>query len=141
VIQMGRSCLQLGAASDTAVHRRKLRHVSKVYDWLRNGFNNQRVLSLTALSLIKAISVGQAPRSDWARIRAEIQGVKRLLPECTTRHVRRDANKMAHILAQKALRPQECVVMRLNVPEFVRRRVDVEALEGEGGPQSCNSFG
>jgi hypothetical protein len=61
--------------------------------------------------------------------------VKTLLPH----HVRRDANKIAHMLFPKALQSQECVVMRLNAPEFVRRQVDVEALEGAGGPQSCNS--
>jgi hypothetical protein len=69
------------------------------------------------------------------------QGVKRLLLECTTRHVHRDANKIAHMLAQMALQSRECVAMRLNAPEFVRRQVDVEALEGAGGPQSCNSVG
>jgi hypothetical protein len=63
--------------------------------------------------------------------------VKRLLPECTTRHVRRDANKIAHMLAQMALQSCECV-MRLNAPVFVCRQVDVEALEGADGPQSCN---
>jgi hypothetical protein len=91
------------------------------------------------LTLTKALTACQEPRSGWAGIIGETQGVMRLLPECTVRHVRCQANQVAHLLAQRALQSRECVVMRLSTPECVRRQVDIEACVGGSDPQVCNS--
>jgi hypothetical protein len=53
-----------------------------------------------------------------------------LLPACNFRHIRREANQVAHDLVQKALRQQECVVMHYNVSSCVRVLIKEEALGG-----------
>jgi hypothetical protein len=54
--------------------------------------------------------------------------------------IRREANKVAHELAQRAMKKQEYVVTRLNAPECIQRQIVIEAAEGVGDPQTCNSL-
>jgi hypothetical protein len=55
------------------------------------------------------------------------------------RHIRREANLVAHELCQLASTQQRCVVMRLNAPERVREIIAREAPEGVVTETSCNS--
>jgi hypothetical protein len=41
----------------------------------------------------------------------EIRAATQLLSDCKMNHVRREANEVAHDLAQRALKQRECVVM------------------------------
>jgi hypothetical protein len=68
-------------------------------------------------TLVKAIKDRSESRASWAGLIEEIRGVIALLLGSQVKHVRRDANKAAHSLAQRALRSHGWVVMRLSVPE------------------------
>jgi hypothetical protein len=55
------------------------------------------------------------------------------------RHIRPEANTVAHRLAQEAIKKQQCVVMRLRGPPWVQDLVRKEApVQGATDP-SCNS--
>jgi hypothetical protein len=56
--------------------------------------------------------------------------VAQLLPECRFVHVRREANQVAHELAQLAMRKRQAVVMRFNVPPDIQSLVDRETPTG-----------
>jgi hypothetical protein len=55
----------------------------------------------------------------------EIRAAYQLLPDYKMNHVRKEANEVAHVLAQRALKHHECVVKRFNAPECVHRRLEV----------------
>jgi hypothetical protein len=82
------------------------------------------------LGLIKAMGANLTPRSDWAGIIAEIQATRNLLSGSTIGHVCREANKVAHELAQRAMKNQVCVVMRLNAPDCVRCQLEEKGSRG-----------
>jgi hypothetical protein len=86
------------------------------------------------LALIKAVDASPSSRSAWAGIVDEIRAARNLLPECTMNHIRREANKVAHGLAQRAMSRRECVVMRHAAPDCVRNQLDVEAVQGVDCP-------
>jgi hypothetical protein len=81
-----------------------------VAEWVRQP----TCFEADCLTLTKALTECHEPRSAWVGIIAETQGVMQLLLECTIRHVRHDANKVAHLLAQRALQSRECVVSLVN---------------------------
>jgi hypothetical protein len=68
----------------------------------------------------------------------EIKAVTRLLPQCKFQHVRREANGAAHQLAHGALRTDDSVVLRMDMPDELRNTVIAEAAE-RGSPDPCNS--
>jgi ribonuclease HI len=105
-----------------------------VAEWIRQP----TCVESDCLSLTNALNNGAEARAGWAGI-SEIQAIGTILPECTFRHIRKDANKVAHSLAQQALSRQGGVVMRHGMPECVRRQVEVEAAEGIGPTIPCNS--
>jgi hypothetical protein len=70
------------------------------------------------LNLIREVQ--KTTGSTYAGILVEIKGAMGLLPDCKVSHIQREANEIAHTLAQRANRQQEYVVMRLNNPEFIR---------------------
>jgi ribonuclease HI len=50
-------------------------------------------------TLVKAIEVLEPDRASWTGLVEEIQAVKNLLPACTFKHIRREDNRAAHLLA------------------------------------------
>jgi ribonuclease HI len=81
-------------------------------------WNNQPTqVEVDCQTLVKAIKDRSESRASWAGLIEEIRGVIALLLGSQVKHVRRDANKAAHSLAQRALRSHGWVVMRLSVPE------------------------
>jgi ribonuclease HI len=92
------------------------------------------------LNLVRAMEKKEASRSSWDGILLEIQAVSSLLQEYNVRHIRREANTVAHRLAQEVIKKQQqCVVMRLRAPPWVQDLVRKEApVQGVTDP-SCNS--
>jgi hypothetical protein len=74
---------------------------------------------------------------QWVGIIQEIKALSNQLPECEFRHVRRDGNRIAHQLAQHALKLAECVVMRFEALEGVHNQCSIEA-EWTGRSSACN---
>jgi hypothetical protein len=70
-------------------------------------------------------------RSAWACILAEIQAIGNILPDRNFIHIHRDMNQLAHNLAQKAIRQNECVVMRFDAPACVRQLMASEAVNSQ----------
>jgi hypothetical protein len=64
--------------------------------------------------------------------------VGNLLPACSFKHIHREGNQVAHRLAQKALRRDESMVMRFDMPQEVRNLVVAEAAGRAGCPLNCN---
>jgi hypothetical protein len=90
-----------------------------VVEWIKQ-------LTLTksnCITLIGALEKADAERAHWAGLIKEIRAVSNLLPGYMFRHVRREANIVAHKLAHKAIVNQECVVMRFSMPEDVCSQV------------------
>jgi hypothetical protein len=54
-------------------------------------------------TLIHALGKVADSRSQWAGVITEIQVLGHLLPACRYDHIRREANQVAHALAQRAL--------------------------------------
>jgi hypothetical protein len=77
-------------------------------------------------------------RSAWAGVLQEIQAASHLLPACRFSRVCREANEVAHTLAQWALRQQHCVVMPLNAPPCVHVILDRESQGWKNPLVSCN---
>jgi hypothetical protein len=90
-------------------------------------------------NLIKAVHEENEDRFSWASVVAEIKRASNLLSGCYFNHIHRDANTVAHMLAQHLLRSQECVVMWHNMPDFVRSQVEVEAVRVTVSPEIYNS--
>jgi hypothetical protein len=67
----------------------------------------------------------------------EIQAVKNLLSECKFIHIGRAKNRVAHNLAQEAIRRKSCVVMRHDAPQCVRGLINKAATRA-WVTQSCN---
>jgi hypothetical protein len=63
------------------------------------------------LALVKAVSDRHSSRATWEGMMDEIRAATQLLSDCKMNHVRREANEVAHDLAQRALKQRECVVM------------------------------
>jgi hypothetical protein len=61
---------------------------------------------------------------------SKIQVVGDILPACRFNHVRREANQVAHELAQWGVCHQQVVVMRLKVPSDLQTIVHRKALTG-----------
>jgi hypothetical protein len=91
------------------------------------------------LTLVWVVHDQQLSHAAWAGIVAEIRAAKQSLPECSVNHIRRDANGVAHELAQRAIRSHECVVMHSEAPECVHRRIEVEVVQGSTTRSSCNA--
>jgi hypothetical protein len=78
-------------------------------------------------------------RTQWAGVISKIQAVGHILPACRFSHVRREANQVAHELAQRGLSHQQAVVMRLKVPPDLQALVRREALiGGVNRSHACN---
>jgi ribonuclease HI len=84
-------------------------------------------LESDCLTIINCLREGDARRAAWSSINNEIIEVGRLLPACTIRHTGRDGNRVAHLLAKRALERSECVVLRYDVPLDIRSVVLAEA--------------
>jgi hypothetical protein len=95
-------------------------------------------VELDCLTLIKAIEERKESRASWAGIIEEIRGVSSLLPGCKFQHVRREANKAAHSLAQRALRTQECGVLSLSAPEEILSIIEAGAAGNCSVTNPCN---
>jgi hypothetical protein len=89
-------------------------------------------------NLAKALGQEMEPRSSWAGILSEIKAAGNLLPACSFSHIHREGNQVAHLLAQKALRRKECVLMRHNMPPEIRTQVDTESARRVNYPLTCN---
>jgi hypothetical protein len=91
-------------------------------------------------SLIRALGPEKVERASCAGIISEITVAANLLPACKFTHVNREANQVAHQLAQRSLRQQECMVMHHNLPEEVRGLVQAEGTGVGRIPAQCNSL-
>jgi hypothetical protein len=89
-------------------------------------------------NLIKDVQLKGNPRAPLAGIHAEIRGLMNILPECKVQHVNRCVNRVAHKLAQHALKNQECVVMRFNYLVCVRDLIVREESGLDDSPPGCN---
>jgi hypothetical protein len=69
----------------------------------------------------------------------EIKELSRLLPECSFSHVRREVNHVALDLAQRAMRRNQCKVMRFNVPHDLQVVLAKDTMEIVSADTSCNS--
>jgi hypothetical protein len=90
-------------------------------------------------NLIRALDKKEVARSSWEGILSEVQATCSLLPAYNFRHIRREANQVAHSLAQLAIRQQQCVVMRLNAPTCDQALVESEAPGRGDTATSCYS--
>jgi hypothetical protein len=93
-----------------------LRGIHLVLEWIRQP----TCLESDCLALMKALVSSHEQHSEMAGILIEVRAAMQLLPQITIGHVRREANSVAHELAQRTLKYQECVFMRHDVPVFVR---------------------
>jgi hypothetical protein len=59
-------------------------------------------------------------RSNWAGTLLEIQEASNLLSACSFRYTHWEGNQVAHRLAQKAIRRDENMVMRFDMPQEER---------------------
>jgi hypothetical protein len=107
-----------------------------VLEWIKHP----TCIEADCLSLIKALETSHAPRSGWAGVIEEIQAARNLLPGSTISHARREVNKVAHELAQRAMKNQECEVMRQHAPECVRRQIVIKANGRMRASRACNSL-
>jgi hypothetical protein len=69
---------------------------------------------------------------------AEILGLKQLLLPCIFQHVEQGANNIAHQLEKRALKREEWVVMRNDIPVDLRSLVIAETAGEAGFPNRCN---
>ncbi|TVU25372.1 hypothetical protein EJB05_27866, partial [Eragrostis curvula] len=67
------------------------------------------------------------------------KGTGRLLPEIVFRSVNREANQIAHLLAQQAMRCKEFVVRRFDFPLCVKTLVELESVVGAANPSGSRS--
>jgi hypothetical protein len=58
------------------------------------------IVEADCVGLIKALMMGVQSRAPWAGVISEIRVVGQLPPECRFSHIRREANRVAHELAQ-----------------------------------------
>jgi hypothetical protein len=94
-------------------------------EWIRQPI----CVESDCLNLIRAIEK-KVVRSGWEGILLEIQVVCNLLPDYNVRHIRREANQVAHGLAQEDIRQRQCAVMRFRTPPCVQELVENEAQGG-----------
>jgi GMP synthase PP-ATPase subunit len=71
---------------------------------------------------------GDEGRSAWSGILNEIRAASAQLPEVKPVGVKRDANRVAHILARQAIRLKEYMTMHYSCPGSVRSLVEEEAM-------------
>jgi hypothetical protein len=64
--------------------------------------------------------------SGSSGILQEIKAAGNLVPGCICSHTRRGSNKITHVLAQRAITKQECVVMRHDAPMCIHDMIAVE---------------
>jgi hypothetical protein len=114
------------ASPEEAEAEAYLQGIRLVAEWIGKPTYAESV----CLTLVRALQEYE-DRSAWAGVIAEIKRVANLLSGCRFNHVRRDANMVAHMLANHALRSQDSAVMRYDMPSLVRSQVEVEA--------ACNS--
>jgi ribonuclease HI len=55
-------------------------------------------------TLISVVASPVVDKAQWSNLITGFKSVAQLLPTCSFRHVRREGNKVAHLLAQHALR-------------------------------------
>jgi hypothetical protein len=70
--------------------------------------------------LVQALKKDVNMRARWAGLISEIKDRCRLLPDCKIEHTRREANQVAHALAQLARSKRQCMLMHLDVPPEIR---------------------
>jgi hypothetical protein len=92
-------------------------------EWIRQPI----FLESDRVSIVNALKSNDSSRSSWAETIAEIGAASELLPECRFAHTRREGNRVAHQLAQMAMRSCECGVMRFDMPPDVREVVQADA--------------
>jgi ribonuclease HI len=84
-------------------------------------------LESDCLTVIIGLREGDAKRAAWSGIISEVIEVSRLLSACTFRHTGRQGNKVAHLLAKRALGISECEALSCDVPPDFRPIVLAEA--------------
>jgi hypothetical protein len=89
-------------------------------------------VEMDCLTLIKDLEKGSVPHSRMAGLLTEIRAVGILLPNCKFRHINRGGggNEVAHSLAQRAIKHQECV----------RDQIDLESVAVVVDPPDCNQL-
>jgi ribonuclease HI len=87
--------------------------------------------------LIPSLRKTDGNRSSNEGILREIQAVKNILPDCKFGHTRRHMNRVAHSLAQEAIRKRQSVVMRYDAPQCARKLIDEDRASIAGNPLDC----
>jgi hypothetical protein len=103
-------------------------------DWLRQP----TMVESDCLGLIKEIRSGEDSRASWVGSIAEIKALSQLLLECSFRHVRRDANQVAHELARLAMRRKQSRVKCFSFPPEISRVVQKDGQNYVMSGLGCN---
>lgn len=69
---------------------------------------------------IDALVSPSPTRASWTGILKDILAAGALLPEYAFDKIKREANSVAHSLAQQAIRKKECFVERFGFPSSIR---------------------
>jgi ribonuclease HI len=123
-----RSC----ASPEEAEAEACLQGAKLVAQWIKQP----TFIEMDCQTLVKAIVAPELDRAAWAGLVEEIRTVMATLPEVK---VKREGNKVAHLLAQHALRCWECVVRHFSMPDWICQQVNVEAVGAGRNSPDCNS--
>jgi ribonuclease HI len=123
--QMVKNCCTVKVAEAEAF----LRGIQLGSEWVR-----QPAIVTDCVNVIRALQTKTDEHAAWEGLLKEIRAASVLLPGCTYKHARREANKAAHTLAQHAMRTKEFVVRRFDVPTCIRKiaRLETRQVEGPG---------
>ncbi|GJN39711.1 hypothetical protein PR202_gb28846 [Eleusine coracana subsp. coracana] len=126
-----RSCYSVEEAEAEAC----LEGVRLTAEWVREP----AIVEADCSTLIQSLVGTGQTREGWRGIRQEIQAASELLPECMFRKVSRNANRVAHALAKRAMSKGEFVVKRFGYPPCVGSLVLLETPTDCGDPSSSDT--
>jgi hypothetical protein len=89
-------------------------------------------------ALVQAVNTAGSSSARRPGLILEIKDISRLLPDCKVAHVRRDANQVAHGLAQLAKKKRQCMVMHGNVPQEIQAMVANDRQGTNARDTICN---
>jgi hypothetical protein len=106
--------------------QRLVRGLKLTTEWRAEWSGKPAIIETDCLTIVKALEAAPGTRAQWDGVLKDIQAECALLPSFKIRAVGRKANKVAHQLAQQAMRKKEFVVMLLNCPASVAVKTDAQ---------------